>query len=92
MVEFEPPPPIRSGRRNPHWDNVVAQLKEHPGEWALVGNYSPGMAAHIRKGTYPAFIPEGTKDAAAYMKKHWAITSRKTGEGRNDLFIRYLGG
>lgn len=95
-MEFITPPPEKRGQRSARWHNIVAQLKQNPTEWAMVGNFSPGVATHIRRGKYPAFLPEGerlTEDAAAaYMKVHWQITTRKTDEGkRNDVYVRWLG-
>lgn len=98
-MEFVSPPPAKGAARSAHWVNVVTLLKEHAagcGEkgcehWGKVGNYSPGVATHIRNGEYPAFIPEGTVDGRKYMRSHWQIRSAKTGPGRNDLYIRWIG-
>ena len=95
-MEFIAPPPEKKGQRSERWRTIVARLKEHRGEWAMVGNFSPGVATHIRRGKYPAFLPEGERlvdDAASvYMKVNWEITTRKTDNGkRNDVYIRWLG-
>ena len=61
----------------------------------MVGNFSPGVATHIRRGLYKAFLggwvgSEG--DVTAYMQRHWEITTRKTDVGsRNDIYIRWIG-
>ena len=96
MVEFMDPPTESRGARSQRWRDIVATLKEKQGEWGIVGNYSPGVATHIRRGKYRAFLPEGERlqeDAAvAYIKLHWEITTRKTDNGkRNDIYMRWLG-
>ena len=92
-MEFVTPPPEQKGQKSERWRTVVRELKAARGEWALVGNFSPGVATHIRRGKYPAFL-EGidTADPSLYMQQHWEITTRKTDSGkRNDLYIRWLG-
>ena len=90
-VEFIDPP---KDTKKTKWNDIVSTLKENQGEWALVGNYSPGVAAQIRQGSYKAFLggwvgSEG--DVAAYMQRHWELTTRKTEKGRTDLYVRWLG-
>ena len=91
-MEFTEPPLMKHQKSRKHWTEIVQQLKDNPGKWALVGNYSPGVATHIRRGKYPAFLEtHDTPDKnLAYMTKHWEVTTRKTGEGRNDVFIRWI--
>lgn len=95
-MEFVTPPPEKKGQKSERWRTVVAQLKDNPGAWAMVGNFSPGVATHIRRGKYPAFLPDderlGDDAAAVYMRTHWEVTTRKTDDGkRNDVYIRWLG-
>lgn len=94
-MEFTTPPPEKKGQRSERWINIVAELKQHKGEWALVGNFSPGVATHIRRGKYPAFLEDWTgsgEQADIYMKQHWEITTRKTDSGkRNNVYVRWLG-
>lgn len=91
------PPAEKRGERSAEWRNRVLILKNNPGEFYKVGNYSPGVATHIRRGEYRAFLdpdnpPLNPEQAEAYMKRHWQITTRKTDEGgRNDVFIKWLG-
>lgn len=91
-MEFTEPPLMKHQKSRKHWTEIVQQLKDNQGKWALVGNYSPGVATHIRRGKYPAFLG-GNEPAAPemYMRAHWEVTTRKTGEGRNDIFIRWMG-
>ena len=94
-MEFVSPPPEAKGERSKRWQEIVTNLKQHRGEWALVGNFSPGVATHIRRGKYAAFmegdnVPE--EQAHGYMSRYWEITTRKTSDGkRNDIYIRYIG-
>lgn len=94
-MEFITPPPEKKGQKSERWRNIVQQLKEHPGEWALVGTYSPGVATHIRRGKYPAFLDSTIttpEQANLYMARHWEVTTRKTEGGkRNDVYVRWLG-
>ena len=91
-MEFTEPPLMKHQKSRQHWTDIVQQLKDNKEKWALVGNYSPGVATHIRRGKYPAFLAAdnpGTPEG--YMRAHWEVTTRKTGEGRNDIFIRWMG-
>lgn len=92
-MEFVTPPPEKKGQRSQKWREIVATLKEKKGEWALVGNFSPGVATHIRRGKYPAFLEDCDHDQhGVYMAAHWEVTTRKTDNGkRNDVYIRWLG-
>jgi hypothetical protein len=91
-VQFSEPPLARKKTVSQKWVDIVAELKSNPNQWALVGNYSPGVATHIRRGRYPAFLPEGETNKEPYMGQHWEITTRKTDNGsRNDVYIRWLG-
>jgi len=59
-----------------------------------VGEYSPCVATHIRRGTYKQFLPEDLQGISpeVYMSLHWEVTTRKTGDGRkNAVYIRWIG-
>ena len=93
-MQFVNPPEPKQRRSNEHWRNVVKELKASPEQWGLVGNYSIGVATHIRNGRYPAFLDgwQGSPEQTAlYMARHWEVTTRKTPDGRNDLYIRWIG-
>jgi hypothetical protein len=94
-MEFIDPPKEARGERSKRWKEIVATLKKNPGEWALVGNFSPGVATHIRRGQYKAFHEGWEGDVhqlTAYMERNWEVTTRKTDTGsRNDIYIRWLG-
>lgn len=91
-MEFMEPPPEERGQRSKRWEEIAATLRENPGQWAKVGNFSPGIATAIRRGQYKAFLdPSDPSPADVYMKQHWEVTTRKTeGGSRNDVYIRYL--
>jgi hypothetical protein len=90
-------PPESKRKPSTDWVKRVKTLKtEYPGEYGLVGNYSVGVATHIRQGDYPAFLPEslrGTDQEAreAYVRSHWDITTRRTSDGRNDVYVAWVG-
>ena len=94
-MDFVDPPARKKGRRSEKWNEIVRTLKENQGQWALVGNYSPGVATHIRRGEYPAFVDGVQGDEtqrSLHMARHWEVTTRKTHDGkRNDVYIRYIG-
>lgn len=93
MVSKESPPPSKATKQNIDWPAVVAEMKKAKGEWHLLGEFSPGIAAHMRSGKYKAFVPAGEADAAAYCAKHWEITSRVVSSGfpRVNIYCRWLG-
>ncbi len=91
-MDFVDPPKEARGEKSRRWISIVAALKEHKGEWAKVGNYSPGIATHIRRGSYPAFLPDDLSiDSQVYMSQHWEVTTRKTEPGRQDVYVRWVG-
>ena len=90
-MEFVTPPPTHHGRRSHKWDDIVKQLKDKPGEFALVGNYSPGVPVHIRSGKYSAFMPKDFQgDPKQYMKDHWEVTTRVSETNRLDVYVRWI--
>ena len=91
-MDFIDPPKESRGEKSKRWVEVANTLRESVGEWAMVGNYSPGIATHIRRGNYAAFLPDPCPiDPAVYMDQHWEITTRKNGDGRQDIYVRWLG-
>lgn len=87
-------PPESKRKPSDHWVNVVRKLQnEYPGQYGMVGNYSVGVATHIRDGDYPAFLPASpVEDKRAYVRSHWDVTTRRTPDGRNDVYIKWIGG
>lgn len=85
------PPPVK-------WAGIVEFLKQHRGEWALVGTYSVGVAPSIRRGDYRAFLPYDfvgdSADRRAYMSEHYEVTTniaQREPVKRSDVYIRWLG-
>ena len=86
-------PPESKRKPSADWIKKVTTLKEqYPGQFGLVGNYSVGVATHIRDGDYPAFLPDKpVEDKAEYVRSHWDVTTRRTPDGRNDVYVRWVG-
>lgn len=101
-MERKSPPPVHRGRQQSrYWHDVANELRNDPHtascsdspcpHWGMVGNFSVGVANHIRKGHYPAFLPSSLDgDREAYMNVYWEVTTRKTDDGRNDIYVRAL--
>lgn len=98
VVAAFPPPSLRR-RKSDKWEKIVQQVKDLTDNdetegWAYVGDYSPGLATHIRRGSYRQFLPQDLEGMApeVYMALHWEVTTRKTGEGhKNSVYIRWIG-
>jgi len=99
-MEFGTPPATVRRKGSAKWDNIVKELKDHakdhPTDFALIGNFSPGVPVQIRKGTYKAFLPEDYQgEPETYMKLHWEVITRVAKNGhpstRLDGWIRWLG-
>lgn len=75
------------------WSEVVAQLKENPGVWFMVGVFAPATATYLRAGRNAAFVPEGTGSPREYMATHYEITAQQATKvpDRRELYIRWLG-
>ena len=90
----DPPPPKRGRGSTSKWKEITHRLKtEYPGQFALVGSYSNGVATQIRQGKYSAFLPEDvdlTNSRTDYMQRHWEITTRRKGQS-SDIYIKWIG-
>jgi hypothetical protein len=86
------PPEAQQHIKGIDWKEVVATLKASPNEFFLLGEFSPGMAAYIRRGHNAAFIPDGESDAKGYMKRHYVLTTRSVspGGGRVDIYAKFM--
>lgn len=96
-MEFSnPPPPKQSGPRD-KWITIINELKTNPGQFALIGNFSPGVPAQIRAGRYPGFFLDSDIDMdnplarRDYMAQHWEVVTRTSTKDRLDMWIRWLG-
>lgn len=96
VVFFEDNPPKSETYRKPlseHWVTVARELQENVGKWANVGNYALGVSTRIKQGRYKAFLPDhemNPTQAERYMAMRYEVTTRKTGSGRTDIWMRAL--
>jgi hypothetical protein len=84
-LKFESPPPSRSASPKGHHIEVAKELKERPGEWAIVGVYahsgsSSAVARQLRAGLIPAYAPPGSFEAMA-----------RTIDGEARVYARFVG-
>lgn len=85
IVFTDPPETAGRGGRYP-WEEIAAQLKTRPNQWALVLRDMPNpQVAAIKRGTYQAFRPAGAFDARAVR------TADVNDQRRHDLYIKFLG-
>lgn len=91
----ETPPESKQHRTSIDWQAAVKEMKASPHEWFKIGEFSPGIANHIRKGVYPAFLPADIEadQKERYMRAHWEIAARviKRGESRVNVYARWMG-
>ena len=93
-VTREDPPATHQRREFVDWTAVIAEIKSHPGQWHNVGEFSPGIANHIRKGAYKQFlVADDPTPPENQMARDWDITSRtvSTNPQRVDIYIRWIG-
>jgi hypothetical protein len=94
MIFSEPPEVTRKRPPTLKWTAIAESLKENPGKYGLVGNFSLGVGSHIRKGKYASLVPLEIRDAderADYMERHWNVTTRRSGIDRADIYIVWIG-
>ena len=85
IVFVEPPAPRRAASKYP-WEEIAAQLKERPGEWALcLKGITATPASAIKAGKYVPFAPAGSFDARSVG------VSDKEGKTVYDIYIKYVG-
>lgn len=91
LVKQNPPQP-KQYVKGIDWNSVVAQLKADPNEFYLIGEFSPGMTAYLRRGKNKALYPAGEANPAAYVARHYEITARSTvtGGSRVSIYMRWL--
>lgn len=82
-IKFQDPPRSKTGSdATARHEDIAAQLKDRPGEWALIlENVSPSAAGNIRRGMTRAYRPAGSFETAA----------RKSAGGKADIWARYVG-
>lgn len=83
-IEFTDPPQLGRNARQDFWAEVVAALRQRPGEWARIQTDVPRQAGYnrasdIRKGRLVAF-------ADARYEARLVLTDEKKG----DLYVRAI--
>ena len=97
IMQFHEKPPaskVIGKQPSEHWIKVVSDLKDNVGMWAMVGNYALGVATRIKQGRYKSFLPADLPSGhnpEIYMNMHYEVTTRRTGPGRTDVWIRWIG-
>ena len=76
-----PTPPGNTGRRpTGRYDTLAAQLRQHPGRWAVTRSrktVATSLVGHIRHGQLQAFTPTGDYDATSRrIGDTWAVYAR----------------
>lgn len=89
-VKWEAPPPAANGGKSiaasaERHRGLAQQLKDNPGEWAVVGTKeTPALAGQnaydIRKANLAAYRPAGSFEAVA-----------RTVDGEHRVYARYVG-
>lgn len=78
-TKFQDPPMRKRGEVD--WASVAEQLRQRPGEWALVTRANPSVVPQVKRGRYQA-LPRGEFEA----------TSRNVRDGKAEIYLRYVGG
>ena len=77
--------PDKHGSERHDWLEIAYELKENPGQWALVGeNVLRTYVTHIKKGTVKAFHPPGSFEA---VSRGYGTDTTRTAK----LYARYIG-
>ena len=79
-IQWAEPPARRRGRPE-KWLAVCDALRERPGEWAL-----------IRRGRTSDAQPWRDGRIAGTMPGEFEATTRSAGDGKYDIYVRYVGG
>lgn len=81
-IAWEDPPPVTYGRPpNTEWSERLAPLREHPGRWALIGQFHSATANNIKKGRF-AGITQG----------EFEVTLRHIDRAsKGDMYVRFVG-
>jgi len=78
-----PPQPVHKGAKS-KWPQIAAQLRERPGEWALIAtDVSPSVAANIKAGRLrgmEAGAFDATVRANGYENRRVDVYARFVGE------------
>jgi hypothetical protein len=84
-LDWEEPPALRRGPRSGDAETraIADALRARPNTWAKIaeGSRDSALVSKIKKGTHPAFAPEGSYEA----------TSRRDEDGDITVWARFVG-
>lgn len=80
-IRFEDPPSIGSKRQRADRAEVARLARTQPGAWVCVPDQASSTGGTLRSGGRRGF-----RDSSA-----WEVTQRSRGDGRVDVYIRYVG-
>lgn len=93
-IKKQDPAPSRLYVGKVNWKEAVKLAVADKGAWFLCGEFSPGMAQHLRQGGNKAFFMGAEpKDPERFMRAEWEIAARvaRKGEQRVNIYIRKIG-
>jgi hypothetical protein len=77
--------PKAHGTERHNWLKIAYELKDHPGEWALVAeDVVRTYVTHIKRGNIKAFYPPGSYEA---VSRGYGTDHTRTAK----LYARYVG-
>lgn len=88
VLKWEDPPPSNQGPRG-KWGAVAAELKAHPGKWALIAEgikHASTVSNGVKTGKIKAFEPAGEFEATTR-----STTPKDGGPRVFDVYARYIG-
>lgn len=83
-ITWEDPTDPENGAKSVKWFNIFAELRQSPGNWALVHEGNAGMARQIRTGAL------GQAKPGEFETKLVSIPG--TTPRRHKVYARYVGG
>lgn len=84
-LHFEDPPGEYRSRQGTDHAAVAAELKAHPGQWAVVSTHPTIQAASTAAGRVKCGFPHAYKPAGAFE----AVS--RTVDGKHRMYARYTG-
>ena len=77
--------PSKHGSERHDWLKIAHELRDNPGEWALVAeNVVRTYVTHIKRGSINAFAPAGSYEA---VSRGYGTDQTRTAK----LYARYVG-
>jgi hypothetical protein len=93
-MEFQPAPPREVRKRNPRpskYDDLLAELKAHPGEWAKIGTEPIRFGANGSAPRFPTKIATRLRSLRTYRQLPLAVTERRTKDDMIDVWACWQG-